>query len=123
MYFYILMNLQYKLCILIIFLCVWPHYSNKRSYNNGIYIRYQSAVETIGKVPLKLLLTINEFRFQVGVLAECVSSESSDELFYQQIFSITSNFACFDKMSCFGLPFPSNCWNLGGWYPFNISTL
>ena len=23
-------------------------------------------------------------------------------------------------MCCLGLPFPSNCWNLGGWYPFNI---
>ncbi|TYK11599.1 uncharacterized protein E5676_scaffold263G00430 [Cucumis melo var. makuwa] len=55
-----------------------------------------SVVETVEKVPLKLLPTINGFGFKFGLPVEGVSFESSDELFEA---SRTSNFTCFDEVS------------------------
>ena len=61
-------------------------------------IRRVLIVEAIEKVPLKLLPTINGFRFKVGVPVEGVSFEISDELFDQQISSHTTSFTCFGEV-------------------------
>ena len=84
-----------------------------------------SAVETVEKVLLKLFPTINGFRFQVGVPVEDISFESSNKLFYQQITSVPEILHVSMKCAiyCFGLSFPSNCWNFGSWYPFDILIL
>lgn len=58
-----------------------------------------SVIEAIEKIPLKLLSTINDFRFKVGLPVEGISFESSDKLFDQQISPRTNSFTCFNEVS------------------------
>ncbi|TYK04339.1 hypothetical protein E5676_scaffold675G00020 [Cucumis melo var. makuwa] len=58
-----------------------------------------SAVETVEKVPLKLIPIINGFGIKIALPVKGVFFESSEELFDQQISSRTSSFTCFDEAS------------------------
>lgn len=79
--------------------------------------------EAVKELFLHPFLTVDWLWFQVCVPVKYSVSKWADELLYEVVVIGACPITCQDEMSCLGFPFPSNCKNLGVYYPVDIQRL